>query len=186
MFWVLCFGVTGSGKTTIAQKLAEYYHVPFIDADDFHPIENVEKMRNGIALTDEDRIPWLLRISQHIELLGQQYICSNDKPSPFSKKKNILCTVACSALKQQYRELLLTHSKHQFIQVYLRGSQELIEYRINQRENHFAKSNLLPSQFAVLEIPSPDDSHLVSVDISLPVDDILSFIISEIDLRFTN
>lgn len=89
-------------------------------------------------------------------------------------------------MKQQYRELMLTHSKLQSIQVYLNGSKELIEYRINQRENHFAKSNLLPSQFAALELPPLDDPHLLSVDISLSIDDTLSFVVSEIDSRFTN
>lgn len=142
---VVLMGVSGSGKTTIGQLLAQDLGWPFYDADDFHPPANVEKMRRGIALTDADRDPWLtaLRglIADHLRD-GRSAI------------------VACSALKQAYRDRLrLDKDRVRF--VYLKGDFALLHRRLDARQSHYAKANLLPSQFETLE--EPQDALTVEV-----------------------
>jgi gluconokinase len=143
---ILVMGITGSGKTTVGQLLAGRLRWEFADADDFHSAANKEKMRNGIPLTDADRQPWLLAIRDQM----WRWI---------SAKKNGVIT--CSALKQTYRDLLLSpgeaHKKNanagEIKIVYLRGSYELIAERVRARQGHFAGEELLSSQFAALEEP---------------------------------
>lgn len=139
-------GVSGSGKTTIGTKLAESLGWQFRDADDFHPPENIEKMRQGIPLDDADRLPWL----QKMQNLIKQCLSENT---------NLVLT--CSALKESYRQMLLINKE--FIQlVYLKGSFELIEKRLKERRNHFMTEKLLKSQFENLEEPD----NAITVDIS--------------------
>jgi gluconokinase len=142
---ILVMGITGSGKTTVGRLLAERLHWDFADADDFHSAANKEKMHNGIPLTDADRQPWLLAIRDQM----WSWIAAN---------KNGVIT--CSALKQSYRNLLLspgngnTQADASEIKiVYLRGSYELIAERVRARTGHFAGEQLLSSQFAALEEP---------------------------------
>jgi gluconokinase len=134
---VIVMGTTGSGKTTIGTLLAKRMRWEFVDADDFHPPANVEKMKHGIPLTDADREPWLKAL--------------HDKIVEWNTEG---CNVvlACSALKQSYRDELRAGSGVKF--VYLKGSYELFSKRVLARKGHFAKQDLLVSQFAALEEPA--------------------------------
>jgi gluconokinase len=145
---VLLMGVTGSGKTTIGQALAESLHWQFIDADDFHPSSNVAKMRAGIPLNDADRAPWLAALRTHI--VGW-----------LNSEANVV--LACSALKQAYRDEVVVSPDVRV--VYLRGSGELITARLKERHGHYMDPNLLSSQFATLE--EPRDALVVDVDASV-------------------
>ncbi|NJL79892.1 MAG: gluconokinase [Richelia sp. RM2_1_2] len=146
-------GVSGSGKTTVGKKLAESLGWEFRDADDFHSQENVEKMLHGIALDDADRLPWLQKIQDVIK----EYLSVN---------KNLV--LSCSALKENYREMLLVNQN--FVKlVYLKGSFELIQNRLQERLNHFMSEKLLKSQFDILEEPT----DVIVVDISEPLEAIV-------------
>ena len=133
---VIVMGVTGAGKTTVGRLLAEHCGWEFADADDFHPASNVEKMRQGIPLTDVDRGPWLERLRGAIT----QWIADG---------RNVV--LACSALKVSYRQELQVGPEVQF--VYLKGSADLIAECIRARHGHFAGEQILAGQFADLEEP---------------------------------
>jgi len=134
---VIVMGTTGSGKTTIGSLLAKGVAWEFVDADDFHPPSNVEKMKRGIPLTDADREPWLKAL--------------HDKIVEWTAEKRSV-VLACSALKQSYRDELRASSDVKF--VYLKGSYQLFSERVVARRGHFAKQDLLASQFATLEEPT--------------------------------
>jgi gluconokinase len=134
---VIIMGTTGSGKTTIGSFLAKRMGWEFVDADDFHPPSNVEKMKHGIPLTDADREPWLKAL--------------HDKIVEWTAEKRSV-VLACSALKQSYRDELRASSDVKF--VYLKGSYQLFSQRVLARRGHFAKQDLLASQFATLEEPT--------------------------------
>jgi gluconokinase len=142
---VIVMGVTGAGKTTIGRLLAQQLGWQFADADDFHPPANVEKMRHGIPLNDDDRQPWLERLRIEIE----HWIAEG---------RSIV--LACSALKRSYRQLLEAGPQVRF--VYLKGSAALIAERLRSRHGHFANEKILAGQFADLE--EPEDA--VTVDIT--------------------
>ena len=133
---VLLMGTTGSGKTTVGKILAARLHWTFLDADDFHPKANIDKMHHGIALTDADRLPWLKKI--HTELLRQTL-----------SGKNIV--LACSALKQSYRDKLSATLNMRI--VYLRGTYHVMRQHLESRHGHFAGEAILAGQFADLEEP---------------------------------
>jgi gluconokinase len=134
---VVVMGTTGSGKTTVGSLLAKHLGWEFVDADDFHPPANVEKMKHGIPLTDADREPWLKALHDKIvEWIAEGH--------------NVV--LACSALKQSYRDELRASGDVRF--VYLKGSYELFSQRVRARKGHFAKEDLLTSQFATLEEPT--------------------------------
>ena len=143
---IIVMGVSGSGKTTIGRALADALHWRFSDADDFHSPENVEKMKRGIALTDQDREPWLRAIRAAIEQWKR------DEPGHI---------LACSALKENYREILGQNDPDVRF-VYLQGGFDLISQRLKERRSHFFNAALLRSQFDALEIPG----DAVVVDIS--------------------
>lgn len=157
MVWIV-MGVSGSGKTTIGRILAENQGLPFYDADDFHPPQNVEKMRSGQPLNDHDRKPWLDTLSRHI--------------SDWNRRGGAV--LACSALKKSYRNTLRSDGNHvQFI--YLKGSKEMILKRMNDREDHYMPPSLLDSQFEALEEP-PD---AITVFIDNPPEKIIAEILNE-------
>lgn len=134
---ILLMGVSGCGKTTVGKLLAERLGRPFYDGDDFQPQDNLAKMAQGLPLNDRDRRPWLLAI--HNLLAG---LCAR-------KGKAV---VACSALKQNYRDLL-TNGLEGIALVWLKGEFGLIEERLKHRKGHFFKAGMLGGQYEVLEEP---------------------------------
>jgi gluconokinase len=134
---VIVMGVVGAGKTAVGRLLAEQPGWQFADADDFHPPSNVEKIRQGIALTDDDRKPWLDRLSKAITAW-------------IADHRNVV--LACSALKRSYRQELAVGPEVRF--VYLKGSAALMADRLRARQGHFAGEQILASQFADLEEPN--------------------------------
>jgi gluconokinase len=142
---VIVMGVVGAGKTTIGKLLASELGWQFADADDFHPAANVEKISHGIALTDEDREPWLDRL--RVAILN--WIANGQST-----------VLACSALKRSYRRTLQAGPEVRY--VYLKGSAALIAQRLQARHGHFAGEAILASQLADLEEPQ----NVVLVDIS--------------------
>jgi gluconokinase len=133
---VVIMGVVGAGKTTVGRLLAEQLGWEFADADDYHSPANIEKIRQGIPLNDEDRRPWLQQLRTQIA----QWISENQN-----------AVLACSALKRSYRDELRIGPEVRF--VYLRGSAEVIAERLRARHGHFANDQILASQFADLEEP---------------------------------
>ena len=145
---VMLMGVSGSGKTTVGRALASELGWPFIDADSLHPQQNVAKMASGIPLTDEDRWPWFDRIvaeMQRYDAAGRHLV------------------MACSALKQAYRDRLANGGPVRF--VYLQGDAATIAPRLAGRAGHFMPPALLASQFATLEEPY----DAIVIDITQPV-----------------
>ena len=140
---VIIFGVSGAGKTTVGKLLARELGWRFIEADDFHPSGNIQKMRSGHPLTDKDRWPWLERLRQQIE-------------RSLSTGENAI--LACSALKRAYRDRLRVSNETKF--VFLRGDYVLVEKQLRSRHGHFMNAKLLRSQFADLEEPKPDEDVL--------------------------
>jgi gluconokinase len=134
---VILMGVSGSGKTTVGRHLAEKLHWQLLDADDFHPPANIEKMSRGIPLEDSDRWPWLDRLNEMVRAAE-------------ARGENVL--LACSALKARYRDRLARDCKDVKL-VYLKGDFDLIESRLMARKGHYMKAGLLKSQFAALEEP---------------------------------
>jgi len=143
---VIIMGVTGVGKTTVGQLLAEKTGWQLYDADDYHSSANVEKMRSGIPLTDDDRWPWLDRLNTLLR-------AADDRAES--------AILACSALKQRYRDRLQQGLKR-VRWVHLKGDIELIRSRLKQRKGHYMNPALLQSQFDALETPG----DAIAVDVS--------------------
>lgn len=141
--FVIIFGVSGVGKTTIGELLARQLGQHFYEADDFHSQANIEKMHRGIPLTDEDRWPWLERLRELIE----RSVAANES-----------AVLACSALKRAYRECLRVNNQVKF--VFLRGDCALVEEQVRRRHGHFVNPALLQSQFDDLEEPKSDEDTL--------------------------
>lgn len=160
---VLLMGVSGVGKTTIGILLAERLGWQFRDGDDFHSTANIAAMAQGIALTDGDRLPWLLAMQQAISTW-----LATGMPT----------VLACSALKAEYRQLL-TQGCDRVQVVYLKASFELIQRRLQHRQGHYMAASLLPSQFAALE--EPEDS--LQVDASQEPAAIVTEIIAALGLE---
>jgi gluconokinase len=144
---VVVMGVSGSGKSTVGKILASKLGWTFVEGDDFHPPANVEKMRKGIPLDDNDRWPWLDAIHRRLEEASK-------------RGENVV--LACSALKHSYQHYLTHFTPESIRYVYLSGSEELIRQRLSQRTGHFMNPGLLHSQFETLE--PPDEA--IQVDIA--------------------
>jgi gluconokinase len=146
---LVLMGVSGSGKSTVGKILARELGWTFVEADDFHPAANIEKMRRGIPLEDADRRPWLEALRHRLMEAGQ-------------RGENIV--LACSALKHAYQHYLAQYAPESVHYVYLVGSEELIRRRLARRTGHFMNPKLLHSQFETLEAPE----GAVEVDITPP------------------
>lgn len=149
---VFIMGVSGCGKSTIAERLSVQTGIPYFDADDFHPQSNIDKMSRGEALTDEDRASWLLDLSDHLQ------VWDRDKGA----------VLACSALKENYRKILSKNLESCFW-IFLSGSFELIASRLNKRKGHYMGPELLRSQFDTLEVPK----YGIQIDIEQTPEEIL-------------
>jgi len=159
--FVIVMGVSGSGKSSVGKLLAEQLGWEFYDADDFHPPENVAKMAKGFPLSDSDRAPWLSFLNK--------LICS-------SLKANRPGVLACSALKEGYRQQLMDGNDGVQI-VYLKGSYDLIWSRMEKRTNHYMKPHMLKSQFDTLEEPT----HALTTNIAMPIDNIVQAILKQLE-----
>lgn len=141
---VVVMGVSGSGKSLIGERLAERLQVPFFDADDFHSPRNVEKMRSGIPLTDEDRVGWLQDLAELI-------------------RREPGLVLACSALKRRYRDQL-REAGNEVVFLYLAGDFETIRTRLAERGNHYFQGEaMLRNQFDQLEPPGKDEAHIIDI-----------------------
>jgi len=159
---IVIFGVSGAGKTTVGKMLAEQLGWRFLEADDFHSGANIEKMRSGHPLTDEDRWPWLERLRKQIE----QFVSAREN-----------AVLACSALKRDYRDRLRVSDEVKF--VFLRGDYALVEKQLRSRHGHFMNTALLQSQFDDLEQPQADEA-VIAIDLDRTVRQL----VEEIKVKF--
>ena len=162
---VVIIGVAGAGKTSVGKLLAEALSWDFYDADDFHPAANIEKMKAGIPLTDEDRWPWLDRLRQLIE----RCLAAHEN-----------AVLACSALKRAYRDRLRATEEVRF--VFLRASRAQVVEHLQQRRGHFMPATLLDSQFADLEEPQPQE-HALTVDLQGSPHNVANLIKTKLSLQ---
>lgn len=145
---VIVMGVSGCGKSTVAELMAKSLNIDFLDADDLHPPENKRLMSAGIALTDENRMPWLNTVKEY---------------GIAQSAKNKSCVIACSALKRSYRQILSDAPAVRY--VFLDGPKALIQQRMHDRSGHFMPESLLNSQYEALESPKGEASVVtVSID----------------------
>jgi gluconokinase len=158
-------GVSGSGKSTIADHLARRLGWRYEDGDQFHPPANVAKMTAGHPLTDADRWPWLQAIADEIDRLSAS---------------GARAVIACSALKRAYRDVLV-HGRDDVRIVFLDGTQDLIATRLAARKGHFMPPGLLASQFGTLERPGTDERPII-ISIDAPVEAIVDDIVSQLNL----
>ena len=161
---IIC-GVTGVGKTTIGQLLAQELEWEFYDGDDFHSVENMAKMEAGVPLTDEDRQPWLGKLR---DLIEQCLVAGKN------------AVLACSALKKAYRDFLRVSDDVKF--VFLRGNRRKISEQIQHRHGHFMNPVLLDSQFEDLEEPQASEQAL-SLELGRSPRDLVELIKTKLKLR---
>ncbi len=146
-------GVCGSGKSLIGAQLARELGVEFVEGDDLHPPENVERMAAGIPLTDDDRRGWLLAIAARLR---------------DARRAGVGLVVSCSALKRKYRDLLRSAGDTDVRFVHLAGSRAVIAERMANRHGHFMPASLLDSQLSILEEPAPDERAWVCDIVDAP------------------
>ena len=162
---LVLMGVSGCGKTTVGELLAERMHWAYEEGDALHPPANVAKMHAGHPLDDADRAPWLAKVADWVDArldAGESGV------------------ITCSALKRAYRDLIARRGNGiEF--VYLHGSRELIASRLNARQGHFMPPSLLDSQFATLEEPAADEPA-IRVEIGEPPEAIANDIVAALGL----
>ena len=162
---VVVMGVTGCGKSTVGSALAARLGWRFLDADDFHPPANVEKMRTGVPLDDDDRWPWLDRVATELAAIAG---------------RGEGAVLACSALKEAYRARLRAAGDVRF--VHLAGDAATIAARLEARRHRYMPASLLASQFAALEPPGPDENPII-VDCALPTDRQVAAVLAQMRLK---
>ncbi len=153
-------GVSGCGKTTIGKMLAQRLEIKFYDADDYHAQDKINKMQNSVPLDDEDRVPWLSALAGKIKLwnIGKGAV------------------LACSALKEKYRQILSRAGREDVVFIYLEGDRDIILDRIKGRKEHFFPLELLESQFKALEKPQ----NAITVQIGKAPEQICSELIDQL------
>ena len=160
---IIVMGVSGCGKSSMGQKIAAHLGFPFFDGDDYHSEANVEKMRQGIPLTDEDRFGWLKTLNSILK----------DQPT---------AVVACSGLKPEYREIL-RHGVNDLRIIYLQGDFDTIWQRHQKRDGHyFNGKEMLESQFATLVEPN-EEADVFAVDIRMSIEEVFQRCITEMQIR---
>jgi len=159
MLRLVLMGVSGCGKTSVGEALSRRLDVAYLDGDDLHPRGNVDKMRAGIPLTDEDRWPWLDRVAREL---------SDNAP----------LIIGCSALRRIYRDHIRACANGRVQFVHLAGDRDLIANRMAKRAGHYMPLSLLDSQFAALEPPGPDEA--ITVEISRPFKELVDAILDQL------
>lgn len=157
---IIVMGVSSSGKSTVGAALGRALHAPFLDGDKYHPEANVEKMRAGTPLNDEDRWPWLEALTAALKEAAE-------------KKKGVAIG-ACSALKKAYRDFITEKAGEPVLFVYLHGSRDVIAERMAKRSHDYMPTSLLDSQFATLEVPDPASENVLVVPVTDPVNRIVT------------
>lgn len=160
---IVLMGVSGSGKTTIGSRLSQQTGLPFFEGDEYHPQANIDKMSRGQPLNDQDRRSWLQSLHELIR-------------SNLEDDQSLI--LACSALKEKYRETLRGDLGDRLVFVHLKGRPGLIHQRMQNRQDHYMKAEMLHSQFAALE--EPED--VLTVEVSQPIPSIVDEIIDQLDL----
>ena len=164
---VVVMGVSATGKTTVAEQLAEELGCDFIEGDSLHPRQNIEKMERGMALTDEDRWPWLRAIAEMVAVKDHEGLST---------------VVTCSALKRSYRDMLRDAAPTFF--VHLHAPFEVLLDRMQSRTKHFMPASLLQSQFDTLEqLDDEEDGALV--DVSPPVEEVVEEAVNAVRVHYT-
>lgn len=153
---IVVMGVSGSGKSTLASHLADQFNLAFLEADDFHSEEAKSLMAAGTPLTDELRMPWIMRICDTLK----EHLAKGES-----------CVLAYSGLKRQHRKLIKETGFENLV-LHLDGEQALIQERMEARADHFMPSSLLKSQFDAME-STDDDCDTLKIDIRLPPAQIL-------------
>ncbi len=161
---LVVMGSSGCGKSTIGTALSERLNAEFIEGDDHHTPENKLKMANSIALTDDDRWPWLKRLSLLMRSTDGTVVAS------------------CSALKKSYRQYITDCADESVLFIYLHGSSAVLTARLAQRKEHFMSRALLESQLAALEVPAADELS-ITVDIDQPIDAVVDKITQLLDAK---
>jgi gluconokinase len=163
---VVVMGVASCGKTTMGEALAKHFHVDFTEGDKLHSAANIAKMSAGMALTDEDRWPWLTAVGAALQ--GQDgHIAS------------------CSALKNAYRKAITAAAQRPVVFVHLHGTRNVLQQRISNRKGHFMPASLLDSQLATLEMPGADETA-ITIDIDQSPEHILQAAIAFLNSHGTN
>ncbi len=166
---IVVMGVSGTGKSTLAYEFSQRYQFIFIDADSFHSKQAIQQMSQGIPLTNEQRLPWIKRISQQLIKYRRQ-------------NKN--CILAYSGLKKVHRDIIFS-SYTKNLGVLLNADPKLIAERLNLRSDHFMSSKLLDNQFAEME-PFEDDKLLLELDITHSIDELLKQMQTCVSKRYKN
>jgi gluconokinase len=146
-------GVSGSGKTSVGREVAQRFQLAFLEGDDYHPRENIEKMSAGIALTNADRVPWIEAIARAVNEVQEQSI-----------------VLACSALTDAVRDKLKSEVRREVVFIHLKADPEIIRERLKQRRGHYMRSHMLDSQLAALEHPK----DAIEIDAGQPLTDVVN------------
>lgn len=161
---IIVMGVSGSGKSTVGEMLAQQLDAIFIDGDALHPQANIDKMAAGHPLNDGDRLPWLNQINQQLKVL---------------ETSNQSGVIVCSALKRQYRQIL-RQGLSNLLFLFLDGDEDTIAQRMKARQGHFMKAGMLASQFSILERPSAEEYDVITVKIDHKPEEIVATMLTQL------